>query len=228
MTVTMRTRSTLRLLGLIVVLLMPTILAACRGSVAPQKLQAQRPTETNQVRNQGENVKVKASPETGSASSPVKCSIAVEEEKWSKSKPAVIAVVVENISHSKRSLRVVPSFRLVQDEVDLNRPGGSKNEYWSPVDIKKNRALDLQGVVALDLENGESIRFNIDLTTLQWGRSIDAVWPSRDLFAVVPKGRYELYLLIDYTDGKESKSTQSAKVPTVRPARSNGVHVIIE
>lgn len=205
------------------------IAMGCHGVSPRRTLEPQGPSNSNQVVSQTNNTLAEDPPQTEATSNKLKCSISIEEQIWSTGKPALVSFVVENISGSKLDLKAIPAFIFVLDE----EAGGDEfsarwNQYWGPVDVKENRALGLQQEAHINLEKGESMRAKIDLTTLKWERRIGAVWPSHDLFTIVSVGRYQVYLDIAESEPYGYRSVGSSKVPLVKHALSNTVHVVIE
>lgn len=207
------------------------IAMACGHRATPQRSLDQKPSPTsNQAVTKPNQPSDQDVPESDTSSNKLKCSIAVEEESWSTGKPAYVSIVVENVSGSKIDWTVIPAFVLVleSEEANVDDVSYRRNQYWSPVDIKQNRALDLQQKAHIYLEKSESMRSKIDLTTLRWDRRISAIWPSQDLFTTVSKGRYQLYLDIQEPEPYGYRSVGSSKLPLVKHALSNTVHVEID
>ncbi len=221
-------RPTAIIMGPVTILL---IAMACGHTATPQQSLEQRPSpNSNQAVNKPNSPLDHDAPQSETSSNKLKCSIAVEEESWSTGKPAHVSIVVENVSGSKIDWTVIPAFVLVleSEEADVDDISYRRNQYWSPVDIKQNRLLDLQQKAHIYLEKSESMRSKIDLTTLRWVRRISAIWPSRDLFTTVSAGRYQLRLDIQDPEPYGYKSVGTSKVPLHRYVLSNTVHVEIK
>ncbi|MGH9958526.1 MAG: hypothetical protein ACREBC_15565 [Pyrinomonadaceae bacterium] len=127
-------------------------------------------------------------------------------------------------------LRVTPAFflRLESEGAKIDEFAARRNEYWGPVDIKENRDLGAPKSASISLEKNESLRSTIDLNNLKWELAIGAQWPSNELFALVPKGRYQFHLDIQESEPYGYRSVGSSKAPLVKHALSNTVHVVIE
>jgi hypothetical protein len=211
---------------------LPVILMACsHRSERRGVLDAQNPSEQSNQFSKNENKMAdQESPQREPESSKVRCSIAIEEERWSKGKPAFVSFVIENVSGSIIDMKIIPSFRLVEysEKADSVGPSGERNQYWSPVDVTKNTTLSSQGALDVKLEKDQTLRSRIDLATLRWARSISAEWPSHDLFKTVSPGRYRSYLTIEELAQSEVQSIRQTKAPGTKTVRSNEVKVVIE
>jgi hypothetical protein len=69
-------------------------------------------------------------------------------------------------------------------------------------DVVAIKALPIKLVFS---NKGQSIDFSIDVRHILWDREISSVCPSRELFAAVDPGTYDLRLVLE-TDAGESES----------------------
>jgi len=137
----------------------------------------------------------------GEPSNGLRCSIALEETHWSRGDPVLVSVVIENISGSRVNLKTIPAFTL------------DETQYWCPVDIVgEDHTLPANARSTISLERGASINSRIDISRLGWDRGISSIWPARNLYSLVPLGRYRLCLDIEVVDGHESERIRSNKV----------------
>lgn len=131
----------------------------------------------------------------------IKCSIAVEETRWSKGDPVLVSVVVENVSGSKINLKTIPMFTL------------NETQYGCPVDIVgEEHTLPPNARSNISLERGALINSRIDISKLGWGLCISSIWPAHNLYSLVPPGRYKLRLDIEVVGGGEPKWIRSNEV----------------
>jgi len=127
----------------------------------------------------------------GEPSNGLRCSIAVKETRWSQENPAVVSVIIENVSESKVNLKTIPSFTLTFDE----------RQYCCPVDIARGEyALPPNARSTISLDRGAIIKTELDVSKLKWGMGLAATWPDSSLYFVSP-GRYKLCLDIEIVDG---------------------------
>jgi hypothetical protein len=192
-------------------------------------LNAQKPSEQSNQFPKKENKMADQGTAQSESESKVRCSIAIEEGRWSKGKPAFVSFVIENVSDAIVDMRIIPSFRLVEysEKADSVGPSGEGNQYWSPFDVTKNTMLSSPGALDVKLEKDQPLRSRLDLAALRWARSISAEWPSHDLFKTVSPGRYGLYLTIELAQS-EVQSIRQPKAPGTKTIRSNEVKVVIE
>jgi hypothetical protein len=137
----------------------------------------------------------------GEPSNGIRCSIATERTIWSNGEPAMISITVENISESKVDLKTIPAFTL------------NDMQYWCPVDIAgDDHDLLANARSNISLEKGSQINSMIDISKLKWDLGISSIWPSKDLYSIVPTGKYKLRLDIEVVDGSESQWIRSNEV----------------
>jgi hypothetical protein len=63
----------------------------------------------------------------------------------------------------------------------------------------------------------QSIDFNIDARHVLWDREISSVWPSRELFAAVDPGAYDLRLVLETDTGDSESAKVRVQVGEDRP-----------
>ncbi|MGH9904914.1 MAG: hypothetical protein ACRD8U_04925, partial [Pyrinomonadaceae bacterium] len=117
------------------------IAMGCGQGVTPQRsLEPPRSSPSNEVVSQPNKTLDQDGPQTESTSNKLKCSIDVDERTWSKGKPAVVSIVVENVSGGKLDMKVIPAFFFVLEgaEANVDYFSARRNQYWGPVDIKEN------------------------------------------------------------------------------------------
>lgn len=148
-----------------------------------------------------ESVPPSASRSWGEPSNGLRSSIDTEETAWSRGNPALVSVLLENVSGSKVDLRTIPALRL------------NESEYWCPVDIEEEgQSLPANARSTISLEKGASVNVRIDLSKVGWDRGISSVWPAQNLYALVPPGVYRLRLDIEVIDGGGPKWIRSNQV----------------
>jgi hypothetical protein len=140
----------------------------------------------------------------GETSNGLRCSIAIEEIKWPKGSPALVSVIIENVSESKVNLETIPAFKLNENKLEtipafkLNE---NKIEYWCPVDIaEEGHALPPNARSIISLEKASFMDLRMDLSKLKWGMSLSAIWPENSFYLVSP-GRYKLSMDIEIVGG---------------------------
>jgi hypothetical protein len=137
----------------------------------------------------------------GEQSNGLRCSIATEKTIWSNGEPAMVSITVENISEGKVDLKTIPAFTL------------NEMQYWCPVDIAgDNYSLPANARSTISLEKGSQINSRIDISKLEWDQGISSIWPSKNLYSIVPTGKYKLRLDVEIVDGSESQWIRSNEV----------------
>ncbi len=137
----------------------------------------------------------------GEPSNGLRCSIDIAETRWSKGKPVLVSVMVENVSGSKVELRTIPAFTL------------NESQYWCPVDIGgEEHTLPANARSTISLEKGASTNTRIDISKLGWDRGVSSIWPAQNLYSLVPPGQYSLRLDIEVVNGGEPKWIHSNEV----------------
>jgi hypothetical protein len=148
--------------------------------------------------------------------SAIGCTIQVRDPVWSPTKPAIVQGKVENLTERAVEVRVQPILYLRSKTSSAER-----DSYWGPVDLLRNGPLgldkqpmdrkgDVVAIRALPIKlvfgsKRQSIDFTIDARHVLWDREVSSVWPSRELFAAVAPGAYDLRLVLE-TDTGDSES----------------------
>jgi hypothetical protein len=113
----------------------------------------------------------------------------------------MVSITVENISEGKVDLKTIPAFTL------------NEMQYWCPVDIAgDNYSLPANARSTISLEKGSQINSRIDISKLEWDQGISSIWPSKNLYSIVPTGKYKLRLDVEIVDGSESQWIRSNEV----------------
>ena len=134
----------------------------------------------------------------GEPSNGVRCSITVESKHWSNGGPAIVFVTVENVSEDKVDLKTIPAFTL------------NEMQYWCPVNIAgDDYSLPANARSNISLEKGAQINSVIDISKLGWDLGNSSIWPSRNLYSIVPAGKYRLCLDVEIVDGSEPQWIRS-------------------
>jgi hypothetical protein len=121
----------------------------------------------------------------GEPSNGLRCSIAVEETRWSKEGPALVSVIIENVSEGKVDLETIPSFTL------------NEMQFLCPVDIVRGEyELPPNARSIINLDSNALIDARIDVSNLKWGVGFSATWPDNSFYIVTP-GRYKLRMDIE-------------------------------
>jgi hypothetical protein len=152
----------------------------------------------------------------------IRCTIQVQDREWTPAAPAIVRGKVESLAEGSFEMQVQPILYLSSKTSSAGR-----DKYWAPVDLFRDgplpvdkRPMDRKGEVVairalptkLTFNNkGESIDFRIDARQVLWDREISSVWPSRELFAAVEPGSYDLRLVLETKSG----DSESAKVTVV-------------
>ena len=152
----------------------------------------------------------------------IRCAIQVQDREWTPAAPAIVRGKVENLTEGFLEIHVQPILYLSSKTSSAER-----DKYWAPVDLFQDdplptdkRPMDQKGeVVAIKAlpitltfnKKGESIDFRIDARHVLWEREISSVWPSRELFAAVEPGSYDLRLVLETKSG----DSESANVAVV-------------
>jgi hypothetical protein len=63
----------------------------------------------------------------------------------------------------------------------------------------------------------QSIDFHIDARHVLWDREISSVWPSRELFAAVDPGAYDVRLVLETETGDSESARVTVQVGEDRP-----------
>ena len=121
----------------------------------------------------------------GEISNGIRCSIVVESINWSNGDPAVVSVTVENASEGRADLKTIPAFTL------------NEMQYWCPVNVVgDDYNLPANARSEISLEKGAQINLVIDISKLGWDSGFSSVWPSKNLYSIVPVGKYSLRLAL--------------------------------
>ena len=152
----------------------------------------------------------------------IRCTIQVQDRKWTPAVPAFVRGKVENLTEGSLEIHVQPILYLSSKTSSAER-----DKYWAPVDLFQDTPLPVdkqplgqkgEGVaikaipIKLTFQSrGEAIDFRIDARHIFWEREISSVWPSQELFAAVEPGSYDLRLVL----GTKSGDCESANVAVV-------------
>jgi len=137
----------------------------------------------------------------GEPSNGLRCSIASERTIWSAEEPAMVSIAVENISNSKVDLKTIPAFTF------------NEMQYWCPVNITgDDHSLPANARSIISLEKGDQINLSIDISKLGWDHGFSSIWPSKNLYSIVPSGIYNLRLDIEIVNGNEPQWVRSNEV----------------
>jgi hypothetical protein len=142
----------------------------------------------------------------------IRCTIQVEDRDWIPATPAIVHGKIENLTEGPLEIQVQPILYLSSKTSSAER-----DKYWGPVDLLRDgpllvdkRPIDQKGdVIAMKplpmkltfSKKNESTDFRIDARHVLWEREISSVWPSRDLFAAVDPGSYDLRLVLKTKSG---------------------------
>lgn len=136
----------------------------------------------------------------------LRCTIQVENPMWGQTTPAIVRVMVENLSENALEVRIYPALQLSSRISNAER-----DKYWGPVDLLRDGPLDVSkqpvgkgSAVAIKpipitlafSTKMQSFNFSIDAQRVRWAREISSVWPSQELFATVDPGTYNLRLVL--------------------------------
>lgn len=142
----------------------------------------------------------------------VRCTLSVATHHWQIGRPAVISIELKNGASTPLDLSVIPVLYFGP------KPGGQRadaGDYWSPVDIVANRALDtiqekLEGNVGvsikpkplnLHLNKHGRATVKIDANETKWDRRISARWTALPFSKVVLPGAYFVGLDLEAATG---------------------------
>ena len=131
----------------------------------------------------------------------VRCFLSVDAAVWKHNGPAMVHMRLENPTDKDLDLAITPSLYLTNAEEDT---------YWSPVDILRNRAFDIQRKQAplkMHLDKQSSSYFKVDAANTKWAKEISCCWPSQSL-GTVPPSRYSLRLELSDTAGNLVRSNE--------------------
>ncbi|HNB72984.1 MAG TPA: hypothetical protein PLS70_17830, partial [Acidobacteriota bacterium] len=151
----------------------------------------------------------------------LRCKLTVEKDTWVTGEPAFVTVEIENISYENLDTAVRSSFRL-ERKSNLESEESSNEEelpyhqrhYGCPIDItRKGSPRNANEHSRLLLAAGESLTFKVDITRLPWGKLVRSAWPSESLYALVPEGRYNVYLNIEIEDTTSRFSDTDTGIP---------------
>lgn len=158
----------------------------------------------------------------------IRCAIQVQNPVWSPTTPAIVRGKIERLSDSALEVRVVPILYLTSKTSSAMR-----DKYWAPVDLLRDgplgldkQPMDQKGeVLAIKTipiklafnSQAQSIDFSVDARHALWERTISSVWPSRELFAAVDAGAYDLRLVLETDTGDSESATVAVQVGKDRP-----------
>ena len=137
-------------------------------------------------------------------SSELECSVTVDKNVWAKEGSIYVGVDIRNLSNKELDLKTKPYFLLKDLDASGFEEENQTRDYWSPVDLTGGSSLPVNHDCAFVLHSNELLHLRFDVTRLNWGRLIGAMWPSERFDSVVPRGRYQFYLEF-YFDGKDDQ-----------------------
>lgn len=151
----------------------------------------------------------------------LRCKLTVEKDTWVTGEPAFVTVELENISYENLDKVVRSSFRLerksnIEPEESSNEEELSYQQryYHCPIDItNEGSPRGANEHSRLLLAAGGSLTFKVDITRLPWGKSVRSAWPSESLYALVPEGKYDVYLNIEIEDTTSRFSNTDTGLP---------------
>jgi hypothetical protein len=112
----------------------------------------------------------------------------------------MVHIRLENLTDEDLDLAIAPSLYLTNAE----------DTYWSPVDILRNKAFDIQHKQAplkVHLDKHNASAFKVDAANTKWAREISCCLPSQSL-GTVPPNPYSLRLDFFDTAGKLVRSNE--------------------
>jgi hypothetical protein len=158
----------------------------------------------------------------------IRCTIQVQTSVWSPTTPAIVRGKIENLSDRSLEVRVVPILYLTSKTSSAER-----DKYWAPVDLLRDGPLGLNkqpmdkkgevlAIKAIPIKlafnsKAQSIDFSFDARHALWEREISSVWPSRELFAAVDPGAYDLRLVLETDTGDSESANVAVQVGEDRP-----------
>jgi hypothetical protein len=157
----------------------------------------------------------------------IRCSIQVDPV-WRPTAPVLLRGKIENLTFGPLVVDVIPILYLSSKTSKAER-----DKYWGPVDLLRDgplgldkKPMDKKGEVlaikALPLNlvfasTVQSINFSIDVRHVLWDREISSVWPSRELFAAIEPGAYDLRLVLETDTGDSNSETVAVQVGEDQP-----------
>lgn len=160
--------------------------------------------------------------------SSLRCTIEVQNPVWSPTTPAIVRVKVENLSDGALEVRIRPILHLSSKTSNTER-----DKYWAPVDLLRDAPLDInrhpvdQKGTAIAIKpipitlafnsKAQSFNFSIDAQRVRWDKEISSVWPSRELFATVDAGTYNLRLVLETETDEIASPSVSVQIGEDKP-----------
>jgi hypothetical protein len=161
----------------------------------------------------------------------IRCTIQVQDPVWMPTTPAIVRGKVVNLTEGALELSVWPILYLSSKTSNAMR-----DKYWGPVDLLRDSPLGLDkqpmdekgevvAIKALPIKlvfnsGAQSIDFRIDARHVLWDREISSVWPSRELFAAVDPGAYDLRLVLETDTGDSESANVTVQVGKHSPHES--------
>ena len=155
----------------------------------------------------------------------IRCALEVQDQKWTSAAPAVVRGKIENLTEGPLEVYVQPFLYLSSKTSSAER-----DKYWAPVDLFRDGPLPVdkrplgqkgEGVaikaipIKLTFKSKHEVAdFRIDARHVLWEREISSVWPSRDLFAAVEPGSYDLRLALETKSGDCESASAAVVVST--------------
>ena len=157
----------------------------------------------------------------------VRCSIESASDEWSKPKPAIVVVRIENVSGRDLKFWAGYTFYLANQSIEsktrgyrivgdaFRAPAALVNQNGKlallPNGLEDFKKIDRTHSVSrneeVNLGRGATIEITVDLSKLRWADRMHSFWPSLNLFKAVQTGKYELTFAIQ---GDEVKAVSNA------------------
>ena len=157
----------------------------------------------------------------------IRLSVQVEDPLWKPTAPVLLRGKIENLTFGPLVADAVPVLYLSSRTSKAER-----DKYWGPVDLLRDGPLGLDktlmdpkgevlAIKALPIKlvftSLQSIDFSIDVRHVLWDRDISSVWPSRELFAAVDPGAYDLRLVLETDTGDSESAPIAVQIDEKRP-----------
>ena len=92
-------------------------------------------------------------------------------------------------------------------------------QYWCPVNVVgDDHSLPANARSEISLEKDAQINLMIDISTLGWDSGFSSVWPSKNLYSIVPSGGYSLRLDVEIVDDSEPQWIRSNEIGVESPS----------
>jgi hypothetical protein len=122
----------------------------------------------------------------------IRCTIQVQDAVWMPTTPAIVRGKVENLTEGALQ-------PLGLDKQPMDKKG----------EVVAIKALPINLVFS---SKAQSIDFSIDARHVLWDRTISSAWPSRELFAAVDPGAYDLRLVLETETGDSESANVTVQV----------------